>query len=57
MYVMGIEKQDVFRYLKENTPVFAVDKYETLINLYTEQVNQVHDIINDDDYAFFVLCE
>lgn len=56
MYVANIEREQVIRVLGVGTEVYAVNRKDKLINLYYLPFNEVHDIIDDIEYGFFVLC-
>lgn len=57
--VVGIERDEVFWYLKIGREVYAIDSSnDELINLRYKVVDTVLGILEEDSYAYFVInCE
>lgn len=58
MRVINVDKDMVFYYLKDNENVYAYNTdNDTGCDLKYEQVYQIHEIVNDDKYVFFMIRE
>lgn len=57
MYVANVERDQVIEVLSVGTEVYAVNRKDELTNLLFQTFSEVIDKIDDDEYAFFCICE
>lgn len=58
MRVVNVDKDMVFYYLKDNENVYAFDtENDDVKNLTDETVYEIHEILNNDKYVFFMIRE
>ncbi len=58
MRVVNVDKDMVFYYLKDNENVYAFDtENDDVENLTDETVYEIHEILNNDKYVFFMIRE